>query len=105
MHSKRVRIAFVTSTALLALSVSQTRSARSSSPNTSPDAATTLLLEKDQGEKRLWRPEPGETDTGGGFILKVSPENNGSQHLVLLTEDMLPGDVIPTHKHLQQDEI
>lgn len=62
------------------------------------------MLEKSEGEQRLWRPEPGEVDPGG-FILKVSPKNNGSQHLVLMTESMAPGDAIPTHKHLEQDEI
>lgn len=105
MNSKSVRIAFATLTAMLVVVfVSQTRSAQSSSPTTSDTAAKTLLLEKNEGEKRLWRPEPGETDLGG-LILKVSPKNNGSQHLVLATEDMAPGDAIPTHKHLQQDEI
>jgi quercetin dioxygenase-like cupin family protein len=38
-------------------------------------------------------------------MLKVSPKNNGSQHLVMGTEDMTPGDEFPTHKHLGQDEI
>jgi len=66
--------------------------------------AKPLLLEKNEGEARLWRPEPGEGDIGG-FILKVTPKANGSQHLVLVTEDMVPGDAIPTHKHLEQDEI
>jgi quercetin dioxygenase-like cupin family protein len=67
--------------------------------------ATPLLLEKSEGEARLWRPEPGEVDLGG-FILKVTPKANGSEHLVLVGgEDMLPGAVIPTHKHLEQDEI
>jgi quercetin dioxygenase-like cupin family protein len=106
MHSKSVRLAFATLTALLfANFVSPTRSAQSSSPKTSDTAAKTIMLEKNDGETRLWRPEPGETDTHGGFILKVSPKNNGSQHLVLVTEDMAPGDAIPRHKHLQQDEI
>jgi quercetin dioxygenase-like cupin family protein len=64
------------------------------------DSAKPLLLEKDEGERRIWRePPPGD------FILKVSPKNNGSQHLVMLTEDMHPGDEIPAHKHLSQDEI
>ena len=37
---------------------------------------------------------------------KVSPKNNGSQHLVMGTEEMsLFGDEIPRHKHLGQDEI
>jgi quercetin dioxygenase-like cupin family protein len=59
-----------------------------------------LLLEKSEGERRIWRePPPGE------FILKVSPQNNDSQHLVMLTEEMNPGDEIPAHKHLGQDEI
>jgi mannose-6-phosphate isomerase-like protein (cupin superfamily) len=67
--------------------------------------ATPLLLEKNEGETRLWRPEPGEADIGG-FILKVTPKANGSKHLVLVGgEDMRPGDAIPTHKHLEQDEI
>jgi mannose-6-phosphate isomerase-like protein (cupin superfamily) len=66
--------------------------------------ATPLLLEKNEGETRLWRPEPGEVDPGG-FILKVTPKANGSRHLVLITEDMPPGAAIPTHKHLEQDEI
>ena len=38
-------------------------------------------------------------------MLKVSPGNNGSQHLVMGTEDLLPGNAIPRHKHLGQDEI
>jgi len=39
------------------------------------------------------------------FILKVTPQNSGSKHLVLGTEDIPPGGVIPRHKHLEQDEI
>jgi mannose-6-phosphate isomerase-like protein (cupin superfamily) len=67
--------------------------------------ATPLLLEKNEGEARLWRPEPGDGDIGG-FILKVTPKANGSQHLVVVgAEDIRPGDAIPTHKHLEQDEI
>lgn len=79
---------------------SQTRSPQSSSRTASPAGAKTLLLEKNEGERRIWRePPPGD------FILKVSPKNNGSQHLVMLTEDMPPGGEIEAHKHLAQDEI
>lgn len=63
-----------------------------------------LLLERSEGEQRLWRPLPGEPSTGG-FILKVTPQSNGSRHLMLVTEDLAPGDAIPRHKHLEQDEI
>ena len=39
------------------------------------------------------------------FILKLTPQNSGSKHLVLGTEEIPPGGVIPRHKHLGQDEI
>jgi quercetin dioxygenase-like cupin family protein len=38
-------------------------------------------------------------------MLKISPKNNGSQHLALGTEELLPGATISKHKHLDQDEI
>jgi len=38
-------------------------------------------------------------------MLKVSPKNNGFQHLVLGAEDLVPGDTIPRHQHLGQDEV
>jgi quercetin dioxygenase-like cupin family protein len=85
---------------LVSLSVSQTRPAQSRSANTAEEPAKPLLLEKNEGERRIWRePPPGD------FILKVSTKNNGSRHLVMGTEDMAPGDEFPTHKHLGQDEI
>jgi quercetin dioxygenase-like cupin family protein len=85
---------------LVALCVIETRSLESSSASTSQGTPKPLLLEKSEGERRIWRePPPGD------FILKVSPKNNGSQHLVMGTEDITPGDEFPTHKHLGQDEI
>jgi quercetin dioxygenase-like cupin family protein len=89
---------------LVAVCISPAQSTQIGSTSALEAGAKPLLLEKNEGEERLWRPEPGETDPGG-FILKVSPKNNGSQHLVLTTGDMAPGGAIPTHKHLQQDEI
>jgi quercetin dioxygenase-like cupin family protein len=84
----------------VSVSTFQARSAQSADANTSQTAAKPLLLEKNEGERRIWRePPPGD------FILKVSPKNNGSVHLVMGTEDMTPGDEFPTHEHLGQDEI
>ena len=101
MNSNAARTTFATlAVMLVAVCVSQTRSAQSSSATTPQSSPRPLLLEKDEGERRMWREPPP-----GSFILKVSPKNNGSQHLVMLTEDMAPGDEIPTHKHLGQDEI
>ena len=86
------------------VSSSSPRSVQSSTASTPETSAKPLVLEENEGEQRTWRPEPGESNLGG-FFIKVSPKNNGSQHLVLLTDDMAPGDSIPTHKHLGQDEI
>jgi quercetin dioxygenase-like cupin family protein len=101
MNSNSVRTAFATMAVMLVtVCVFQTRTAQSSSATTSQAAPKPLLLEKNEGERRIWRePPPGD------FILKVSPKNNGSQHLVFGTEDMAPGDEFPAHKHLGQDEI
>ena len=95
----RASFAFMT-IMLFALCVFQTSSAQSTSATTSKSAPKPLLLEKNEGERRIWRePPPGD------FILKVSPKNNGSQHLVMGTEDMNPGDEFPLHRHLEQDEL
>jgi quercetin dioxygenase-like cupin family protein len=101
MYSNSVKTTLVTMAVLLtAVCAVQTRSAQSKSASTSQVDPKPLLLEKNEGERRIWRePPPGD------FILKVSPKNNGSQHLVMGTEDITPGDEFPTHKHLGQDEI
>lgn len=67
--------------------------------------AKTVVLEKNEGEARLRRPLGVLPTPTAEFILKVTPQNSGSKHLVLGTEDIPPGGVIPRHKHLEQDEI
>jgi quercetin dioxygenase-like cupin family protein len=74
--------------------------------------AKPLLLEKNEGELRVRRAVSDAPAQSGvkptdpvPFILKVSPKNNGSEHLVLITEDLPQGGSIAKHKHLGQDEI
>ena len=67
--------------------------------------ATPLILEKDEGERRVWRPLEGGDTKLSRFILKVDPHNGGSSHLVLGSEDMPPGGHIETHRHPGSDEI
>lgn len=67
--------------------------------------AKTVVLEKSEGEKRMRRPLGSLPIPSDEFILKVTPQNSGSKHLVLGTEEIPPGGVIPRHKHLEQDEI
>jgi len=67
--------------------------------------ATPLILEKDQGEHRVWRPIQGLEEQPGPFILKVDPRNGGSSHLVFGTEDLPIKEQIETHRHPGSDEI
>jgi quercetin dioxygenase-like cupin family protein len=66
---------------------------------------TPLILEKDEGERRVVRGWPGHPDPGETFILKIDPKNGGSSHLVLLTASIPVGKKIDTHRHPEADEI
>jgi hypothetical protein len=48
--------------------------------------ATPLILENNEGERRIFRGWPGHPDPGATFFLKVDPKNGGSSHLVFDTE-------------------
>jgi mannose-6-phosphate isomerase-like protein (cupin superfamily) len=70
------------------------------------ERARPLILEKNEGELRTRRIHTDKSTVAASqFLLKVSPKNNGSQHLVLGTEELLPDARIPKRKHLIQDEI
>jgi len=64
------------------------------------------MLDSDEGELRTRRIHTDSSSPASSqFILKVSPKNNGSQHLVAGTEVLAPGATLPKHRHLVQDEI
>lgn len=70
--------------------------------------ATPLILEKNEGERRVWRPIEGAKGWDaqpGPFILKVDRHNGGSSHFVFGTEDLPPGASIDRHRHPGADEI
>lgn len=74
-------------------------------PISEPDAKP-LLLERNEGELRTRRIHLDDSAPASSqFMLKVSPKNNGSQHLVAGTEEVAPGATLPKHRHLVQDEI
>ena len=81
-----------------------------SKPPVAGTRAKPLVLEKNEGERRVRR-IPADSSSvpmsvpSSEFMLKVSPKNNGSQHLVLGSEELAPGARIRKHKHLAQDEI
>lgn len=77
-----------------------------SSVSNSESEPKPLLLEKNEGELRTRRIHIDKSPTASSqFMLKVSPQNNRSQHLVAGTEDVAPGATLPKHRHLVQDEI
>jgi hypothetical protein len=70
------------------------------------DQRKPLLLEKNGGELRTRRIHTdASTPASSQFMLKASPKNNGSQHLVAGTEHVAPGATLPKHRHLAQEEI
>src|ERR1700690_3139013 len=66
---------------------------------------TPLILEKNEGERRILRGWPGHPDPGETFVFKVEPKNGGSSHLGFLTAGIAPGGEIITHRHPGADEI
>ena len=82
------------------------RADRSAVARRSDATARPLLLEKDEGELRTRRIHTDSSSPASSqFILKVSPKNNGSRHLVAGAEVLAPGATLPKHRHLVQDEI
>jgi quercetin dioxygenase-like cupin family protein len=74
----------------------------------SVSSVTPLILEKNEGERRVWRPIEGAKGWDaqpGPFILKVDRHNGGSSQLVFGTEDLPPGTSIDRHRHPSADEI
>jgi quercetin dioxygenase-like cupin family protein len=68
--------------------------------STSAAKPTPLILASGEGERREFRARPGVT-----FTVKIDPKNSGSEHMVVVMEDMAPGDKIPTHRHPHADEL
>lgn len=64
-----------------------------------------LILEKDEGDRRVWRPVEGLEGQPSLFILKVDRHNGHSSHLVFGTEDLQPGGRIEAHRHPSSEEI
>jgi len=63
-----------------------------------PKQPTPTVFQSDEGDRwMLLGDKP--------LIFKVDPATTGSDALVVGTEEMPPGNKIPTHKHLYEDEV
>jgi len=100
------RVVTAMAVAVVGLGSAFSQSNQSSSVPSSGTTVKPLVLEKNEGELRTRRIHTDASISASSqFVLKVSPKNNGSQHLVAGTEELAPGAAIPKHRHLVQDEI
>jgi quercetin dioxygenase-like cupin family protein len=80
------------------------QSAQPASAAAAVESTRPVMLEWNEGELRTRRPRE-LANASSQFRLKVSPDNNRSQHLVAGTEEILPGAGIPKHLHHGMDEM
>jgi len=107
VHSKSVST-IGTAVAIIAVVVGTavSRADHSAEARSSKTTARPLMLDSEEGELRTRRIHADSSSPASSqFILKVSPKNNGSRHLVAGRELLAPGAALPKHRHLTQDEI
>lgn len=75
------------------------------SPAANAAKPTPLILEKNEGERRVMRGWPGHPEPGENFILKIDPRNGGSSRVVFFTGELATGGMIESHRHPNADEI
>ena len=63
------------------------------------DQPRPTVIGRNEGERRFLR---GGT---APLLIKVDPITTGSRRFVLGSSDLPPGDAIPVHRHLREDEI
>ncbi len=72
--------------------------APSTNSKPAPKQPTPTVFQADEGDRwMLLGDKP--------LIFKVDPATTGSDALVVGTEELPPGNKIPTHKHLYEDEV
>ncbi|HEV7521244.1 MAG TPA: cupin domain-containing protein [Candidatus Angelobacter sp.] len=89
---------------LIVLGISGTKQKVPNGQPASDKDAVPMILEKNEGEQRMRRPREVPVPSMG-FMFKIDRMNGGSKHLVLGTEEIPPGRIIPRHHHMGQDEI
>ena len=105
MKSKTICSVFAAALMLVGLGGYAQSNQSSTAPSSVIDVKP-LMLEKTEGELRTRRIHTDNSvPASSQFMLKVSPKNNGSQHLVAGTEEVAPGATLPKHRHVIQDEI
>ncbi len=70
-------------------------------------AASGLILQLSEGERRIRRPRPGSgaAMAAPSMVIKVDGRNGGSPDFFVGYEEIAPGSVIPVHSHPEYDEV
>lgn len=68
-----------------------------------------LILQEDDGERRVRRPGGPVPVSGDGsipeFFIKIDKLNGNAQDFFVATEILVPGAIVPFHKHLNAEEV
>jgi len=89
----------ITGAAILSLAIGCGRRPSTADARESLARARPAVIGPNEGERRFLR---GGT---APLLIKIDPVTTGSQHMVLGSSDLPPGDAIGLHRHLKEDEI
>src|SRR5246127_2521368 len=72
----------------------------------SPASPTPLILEENDGDHRLPRPQgPAGSESVPEFIIKIDKLNGNAEDFYVGYEILKPGGMIPFHKHHNSEEV
>ena len=80
----------------------------SARPPSVTDAASSMIAAQSRARPAVIGPAEGERRLIRGeapLFIKIDPASTGSEHLMLGSSDLPPGDAIGLHRHLREDEI
>lgn len=100
------RPSYVACIALLsALTLAADSGIRAQTASVSSASNPGLILQKDEGDRRVRRPIPGRTAALPSFIIKVDRQYGKSSSFYMGMEDLAPGQGLRRHHHPHAEEI
>ena len=98
-YSCHLLMSTITGAALLSVAAACRRESSAADTQAALAAPRPAVIGPTEGERRFLR---GGT---APLLIKVDPVTTGSRRMVLGSSDLPPGDAIPLHRHLREDEI
>ena len=100
---ERIAILIVPCVIAVTLWAQHTRREQNAS-RTATSSAQALILQENDGERRIRRPAPGPKPAPE-FVIKIDGQNGRAQDFYALTEFLEPEGVIPFHQHHNAEEV